>query len=191
MREDDIQFLKDLQEELNTQDAVCQATPRYWGIMNYRDVPGHEDYDDGEYQFFYNDGNVTEFNAFKDLKEFLEDYSEDRIAEDEELRGILKGEGNENDNLYNLQEYVMDNMNGEGHFDKIFMKEEEFVVYNAMFLTIAEAKKHLELNHYHYSSKAHVFAMTAWRAPKVERLINILETFNWNSIQLTEEGVNG
>lgn len=52
-----------------------------------------------------------------------------------------------------------------------------------MFLTKEEAKQHLKVNHYHYTSKAHTYAMTAWRAPKVERLLKILETFDWDSIE--------
>ncbi|KEK23505.1 hypothetical protein [Bacillus gaemokensis] len=37
-------------------------------------------------------------------------------------------------------------------------------------------------NDYHYTSKAHTYAMMAWRPPKVERLLNILETFDWDAI---------
>ena len=188
MKKDDIQFLKELQEELNTQDTVCQASPRYWSIMNYRSVPGHEDYDDGEDQLFHNDGEHTEFNTFEDLKEFLEECYEEIVKEDKELQEILSSQDDQNDNLYELWEYVRDNLNENGHFNKVFMTDEEFIVPNTMFLTIAEAKKHLELNHYHYSSKAHVYPMTAWRAPKVERLWSILSEFQWGKVQITEEG---
>lgn len=45
-----------------------------------------------------------------------------------------------------------------------------------MFLTNREAKEHLKSNHYHYTSKAHTYAMTAWRSPQVEKLIHILQT---------------
>jgi len=53
-----------------------------------------------------------------------------------------------------------------------------------MFLTKAEAKKHIQLNHYHYSPKAHTYAMTAWRAPTIERLLKILENFEWDKIEV-------
>ncbi|WP_257144183.1 hypothetical protein [Bacillus cereus] len=42
-----------------------------------------------------------------------------------------------------------------------------------------EVKRHLELNKYQYNSKAHIYTMTdSMAAPKVERLLNILETFD-------------
>jgi site-specific recombinase XerD len=51
------------------------------------------------------------------------------------------------------------------------------------FLTKEEAKQHLEANSHHYSSEAHTYAMTAWRAPKVERLLQILETMDWDAFE--------
>ena len=42
MREE-IQFLKDLQEELKTQEIDCQASPRFWVLMDYRWVTAPED----------------------------------------------------------------------------------------------------------------------------------------------------
>lgn len=61
-----------------------------------------------------------------------------------------------------------------------------FLRPDSMFLTKEEAKRQLELNHYHYTSKAHTYAMTAWRAPKVEKLLNTLSTFDWDSIEIKE-----
>ena len=72
------------------------------------------------------------------------------------------------------------------HYDEdanlISVSEEHFIQPSTMFLTKAEAKQHIELNHYHYSERAHTYAMSAWRAPKVERLLQILETFDWDKI---------
>ena len=63
------------------------------------------------------------------------------------------------------------------------MKEKHITHNNTMFLTKAEAQEHIKVNHYHYSSKAHTYAMTAWRAPKVKKLMEILESFDWDSIE--------
>ena len=35
---EDIQFLKDLQQELLNQDHDCQAEPRYWTVGDYKMV---------------------------------------------------------------------------------------------------------------------------------------------------------
>lgn len=178
----DIQFLKELQAILKHEgehDYDSQAAPRFWTIMDYRFVPGNENYDSGNEERFFNDGDHVKFSNFSDLKEFLEEYFEDEIEEDEELQNLIN---DENENFDELWEYVEDNMNECGYYGTVFVKEEEFIVPNTMFLTKEEAKRHLELNKHHYTSKAHTYAMTAWRAPKVERLLNILETFDWDSI---------
>ncbi|MEC5241160.1 hypothetical protein P9C03_28095 [Bacillus mycoides] len=170
----DIKFLKDLQQELKTQETDGNASPRFWVIKDYRIVPGNENYDSGHEERFFNDGDHVVFSDFDDLKNFLEEY-----FEDEDLQNIVN---DESENFDELWEYVEDNMNECGYFSTAFVKEEGFIVPDTMFLTKEEAKRHLELNNYHYTSKAHTYAMTAWRAPKVERLLNILETFDWESI---------
>lgn len=185
-----IQFLKELQATMKHEDEHDydnQASPRFWAIMDYKTVPGHEDYHTGENQYFFNDGDHIVFSNFKDLKEFVEERYEDEIDNDEELRELLNSEDEENDNLYDLWEYVDDNLNSDGYFNKVFVTEEEFIVPSTMFLTKEEAKRHLELNHYHYTSKAHTYAMTAWRAPKVEKLLDIVMNFDWDSIAIKEK----
>ena len=58
-----------------------------------------------------------------------------------------------------------------------------------MFLTKEEAKQHIQNNRHHYSAKAHTYAMTASRAPKVKRLINILLSFDFE--QFVKGNKNG
>lgn len=43
-----------------------------------------------------------------------------------------------------------------------------------MFLTEEDAKKHLELNHYHYSHNAHTYVDHAWRAPELTAFFEAL-----------------
>lgn len=183
---EEIGFLKELQKELRTQEIDSQAAPRYWAIMDYRIVPGNEDYDNGEYSYIFNDGDHKEFKNFEELREFLEDDFGEEVENDHELREIIGAGVNESDEFSirfdELWEYVEEKLNDEGYFSKVFVKEEEFIVPNTMFLTKEEAKKHLQLNDYHYTQKAHTYAMTAWRAPKVRRLFEILESFDWDSI---------
>jgi len=178
----DIQFLKDLQATLkheNEHDYDGQASPRFWTIRDYRTVPGHPDYDNGHNEYFFNDGDHVKFENFSDLKAFIEEYYEDDIKKEEDLQEILD---DKNDDFYDLWEYVKDNLNNDGYFNEVFVKEEDFIRPNTMFLTKEEAKRHLELNHYHYTLKAHTYAMTAWRAPKVERLLKILSEFDFDAL---------
>lgn len=181
----DIQFLKDLQQTMqweNENDYDSQASPRFWVIMDYRTVPTHEDYDYDRTMYFYNDGDHTEFKNVEELKDFLSDHFSDD-DETDELEELLNNDGTSFEDLW---EFANDYLNDGGFFDEVPVKEESFIVPNTMFLTKEEAKRHLEKNHYHYTSKAHTYAMTAWRAPKVERLLNILMAFDWDSVQVKE-----
>lgn len=176
---EDIEFLKELQKELKTQEIDCQASPRFWVIMDYRSVPANKDYDSGEYEHFHNDGDQTIFRNYGELKDFIEEYFEDEVEIDEDLKELLT---DQNESFHELWEYIENNLNGEGYFDKCFVKEESFIVPDTMFISKEDAKRHLELNNYHYTAKAHTYAMTAWRSPKVERLFSILETMNWDML---------
>lgn len=57
---------------------------------------------------------------------------------------------------------------------------------DTMFLTQKDAEEHLKANDYHYSADAHTYAMTAWRSPRVAKLIEILQKVDWNE-SLEEE----
>ena len=57
----DIQFLKELQQELKTQETDGNASPRFWVIKDYRMVPASEKYDSGEDERFFNDGDHVTF----------------------------------------------------------------------------------------------------------------------------------
>lgn len=180
---EEIQFLKELQATLKHEDEHDndgQASPRFWAIMDYRVVPTHEDFDVDRTMYYHNDGDHIEFETIEDLKEFLSDH----YLEDDEQGGLAKLLNNEHTTFDVLWDFVQTWLNDDGYFNEIPVKEESFIVPDTMFLTKEEAKRHLELNHYHYTSKAHTFAMTAWRAPKVEKLLNILMYFDWDNIQL-------
>lgn len=178
-----IQFLKDLQATMkheNDHDNDGQASPRFWAIMDYKWVvtgEGHE-------------GRVTLFDSesaeYVVLDEYVDgilngergdDFSDEEI---EELKD--KKEWNSNSEIF---EWIEEYDDG-SRFYPIYEEEVSFIAPDTMFLTKEEAKRHLEKNDYHYSSKAHTYAMTAWRAPKVEQLLKLLQTFDWDSIEVKE-----
>jgi len=169
---DDIKFLKELQNELNTQDHDCQAAPRFWTIEDYEWFVAEEGYHDKIVFFSAND---------------CEEYSVEEVIEKIKKHGFDDVE-RVNDAIYDY-EYIGDTYEIESLIKEIdssihinYVVERQVVKENTMFLTKEEAKRHLNSNKHHYSSKAHTYAMTAWRAPKVERLFKILETFDWDSI---------
>lgn len=171
---EDLQFLKELQNELKTQEDDGQAAPRFWVIMDYKWEVTEEGYHD----------RVVLYSPYTCETEDVDEYI------DEILNGDRREEFNDEqiEALQEIKDYFPEDLEEwikENDFRKyhlIYEKEVPFIVWNTLFFTKAEAKQHLENNRHHYSDKAHTFAMTAWRAPKMERLMKILETFDWNSL---------
>lgn len=170
---EDIQFLKELQKELKTQDHDVQAAPRYWTVGDYKMVGCPEGYQD-----IYHVG-LPNRDYYDDLDELLKEIKED-LEDSDEYSKKAKDEFDEIGCEESALDWIKDHYDEDAYL--IPVKEEHIIHANTMFLTKAEAKRHIELNHYHYSPKAHTYAMTAWRAPKVERLLKILETFDWDSL---------
>ncbi len=173
---EDIQFLKELQQEMLTQEIDGQAAPRYWSIMDYKWVVTDDGYHDRISIFFYDSCESMT------LEEYVEEISNDRKEEftDEQIEELK--EKYEWDSETDVLDWIHENDNEECHL--VYEEQISFIAPNTMFLTKEEARRHLKSNRHHYSSKAHTYAMTAWRAPKMERLIKILETFDWDKVEV-------
>ncbi|PRR87357.1 hypothetical protein [Bacillus atrophaeus] len=169
----DIQFLKELQNELKTLDHDSQAAPRFWSIGDYKWIRTSDD--DAE-RFSV---HLPEEGEDYELESYLKDITEDGNLSSEALEAMEDIEC-EISALDWIHEYV------DNGADLIPEREVHHIYQDTMFLTKAEAKQHIKQNHYHYTKKVHTYAMTAWRAPKVERLLNILESFDWSSITISK-----
>lgn len=168
--QDDIQFLIDLQAELNSQNTDSQATPRFWTVGDYKWVPCHEENAERYSVYLPNDGEAHEIDYF--LKEILD---RDELTE-EELESLGEIECEES-----AIDWIQENYDDGASLHS--ERKEHIIRPDTMFLTKAEAKRHIELNHYHYTDEAHTYAMTAWRAPKVERLLKILSEFDFKGLR--------
>lgn len=165
----DIEFLKELQVELNSQDNDSQAAPRFWTVGDYRWVECDEENAERHSVYLPDDGESHEINYF--LTDLLE--KEELSAEALEAFKEISCE----DSAFEwIQEHYDDGASLHPE------KKEHFIRQNTMFLTKDEAKQHIKSNHYHYSDGAHTYAMTAWRAPKVERLLKILSEFDFGTL---------
>jgi hypothetical protein len=166
---DDIEFLKSLQSELNSQANDCQAAPRFWVVGDYRWVECREENAERFSVYLPSAGESYE----------LDDYLEG-IKEDEELSGEELEEFEEIGCESSALDWIQKYQDEDAYLCS--EKKEHFVRENTMFLTKSEAKRHIELNHYHYTKEAHTYAMTAWRSPVVERLLQILHEFDFDSL---------
>lgn len=163
-------FLKLLQSEMVNQENDGQASPRFWAVGDYKWVPSDEENAERSLIFTYDDCEATEIEDYINNLEESGEYDEDQIKE---VREKL-----EYDSPDDVLDWIKENVTDECHL--VYEREEHVVKTSTFFLTKREAKEHIERNHYHYTSKVHTYAMTAWRSPQVETLYKILETFDWS-----------
>lgn len=191
---EDITFLKDLQKELNTEDTVGTASPRFWVIKQPERVY-HIDKDEAEHYMFIEKDSHSEL-TLEDLKEKLEylydENLKDMKIENNELIFKYYDEDFEKEEEYTINFYnncyssgldkVLELLNDE--VEVFYYKEIDVTVPNCLFLTQIDAENHLRNNNYHYHEKARTYCMCGWRSPRFEKLINILSKTDFDDIEV-------
>lgn len=187
MKKEDLKFLKELQHEMLTQDHVCQASPRFWVVMDAVKDYWVDDNIDGMFIYSTSEGDGVFEGDLEELAEWIRELDgvEDCKFDSYFVEFVYKGEEYLISDIGDLEsflnEYEYDK--GEEHNYKVgYYREREKIVENTMFLTLRECKEHIEANRHHYSDKVHSYAMTAWRSPQVARLYKILENTDWDNI---------
>ena len=190
---DDIKFLKELQKELNTEDNVGTASPRYWVIRQPERIY-HVDKDEADYYVFLDD-DYQEL-TLEELKNYLEDVYDDNLKSVDIKDGVLTFEYLD-EFSEEIEKYTIDFYNSslessysvdkvlellELEVNVVYYKEIDATVDNCMFLTQIDAENHLRANDYHYHEKARTYCMCGWRSPRFERLINILSKTDFDSM---------
>ena len=188
---DDIKFLKELQKELNTEDTVGTASPRYWVIKQPKRIY-HLNEDEANYYEFIDECEKDEL-TLEDLKDKLEFLCDDNLKSVEVKDGVLTFEYFD-EWLEKVEKYKVDYDNYytdgrdkilellESDVSVVYYKEVDATVDNCMFLTQIDAENHLRANDYHYHEKARTYCMHGWRNPRFERLINILSKTDFDSM---------
>lgn len=185
MDKKDIEFLRELRNEMLTQETDYQAAPRFWVIMqeekeyNISDDTGNifiaSDYE-GESLF---EGVFCSDEFRKWFKEFVEKETESKVVITDESDLGFEFEDCEYylTDIEEVEEFLIDNCNVDLTIGYYRMRN--VIKEDTLFITKKEAEKHLKQNSHHYNNTAHTFAMTAWRSPQVERLLKILENTEW------------
>lgn len=199
LSDEERRFLSELQKELNTQDDVGQANPRFWVIKGSEKLY-HVDEADG-FELYDKDACEVIAGSMKDICEYinenlLEEINENRLEKEkytvtfETLLGYdticvswTDEDGDEQrtglSDLNDIQDWLSDN----GYdYQVISYKIIPKIYENTMFLTQKDAEEHLRANYYHYSNDAHTYAMTSWRSPRIERLVDILQKVDWLNV---------
>ncbi|MBS4933725.1 MAG: hypothetical protein KH020_20975 [Clostridiales bacterium] len=176
------EFLRELQKELNTQDDCGQADPRFWVIKGTEKIWGVEY---GDIALISED---IEIDDMEEIIKFIQEEILPEINENLEEPFVLEDNGFDDPLIIQGDKYITHDLDGLAEWlsektgeDYCFRTyEEKSKVYeNTMFLTQKDAEEHLRANHYHYSKDAHTYAMTAWRDPRMEKLVDILQSVKW------------
>lgn len=182
----EVQFLSDFQKELNTQDTVGQADPRYWILRGKEKVYNvSEEVADGyslingdivcdTYEEIIKHINENAEEAGSDIRLQKAKYALFEIVENGNIIQTLTDTEETNEWLHE---------HGYKDYDIVTWKEVDKNYENAMFLTEADAAEHLHKYGYNYDSEAHTYAMTAQRSPRVEHLIEFLQTADFALLQ--------
>lgn len=188
---DDVNFLKELQKEINTEDNGGTANPRYWVIRQPERIY-HLDEDEADYYMFLDEYDHQEL-TLEDLKEKLEDLNDDNLKSIEIKDGALTFEYFD-ECLEEVEQYKVDYDNCyrdglikisellEFEVRVIYYSEIDVTADNCMFLTQIDAENHLRANDHHYHEEARTYCMHGWRNPRFERLINILSKTDFDSM---------
>ena len=172
MTKEEIEFLKELQHELQTQDTDGQASPIFWGILETgkRLVP--EGFGD---ETVVQDGEET--YTPEDYVQFVREQllEEDDQETDEAWADVDK------DNINEVIEFANDVLERDAEVYEV-EKYEKLSEMTGCFLTKRAAQKHIKLNDYHYQNPK-TYAMTAWRNPEFEKFLNIFENLDLTELE--------
>lgn len=192
---EEILFLMELQKEMNTQDQVGQADPRFWAIKGTEKEYGIETgYEDGA-DLVDEDGCATVATDMESAMEHIRDELLDEInGTDGIQRKIEMTDGIIHPNI--RISWNEDGIEDSVEFENMdvlagWLREHGYgyraanyrtvsrVYENTLFLTQKAAAAHLEANDYHYSGDAHTYAMTSWRNRETEMLWKIIRQVDW------------
>lgn len=169
MTQEDKRFLADLAKELNTQDNAGTRNP-VWCIMDKEIVSVPDGC--GDFKVVTDDERIILLEDFAEemaeqVPDALKQETEEALClcdDTDELRTVLETNTSEDPDDYCM-------------FDA--RKEDRICRDATGFLTKKSAEEHLKQNAHHYSKDARAYALSAWRNPVYEKLINIIKTTNW------------
>ena len=194
---EDIDFLVNLQKEMNTQGHIAQADPRFWVISDKERINYVSEDEDGIE--IYDSDNTNSLS----LKEFATKLEEEILPEmypdGYRFKTILHSDFNMVLSIYRIAplaeieenfpyiEDIIDFLNNRGYSFRINRYRERFVeLAGNFFLTHKDAKEYLKRCSHHYSENAHTFAMTC-ESPEVQRLYKILHKTDFTALKALEQ----
>ena len=162
--QEDYEFLKELQHELNTQDTDGQAEPRYWGVMETmkEGVPDGC----GDPSIYMGDGVV---NTIEEAIEYVNEWVSDCDEEGQEAWDAIDKNDMEEVSWF-IHKWIVPEAR------VVYMEEKSTISHwTGAFLTKRACKEYIEKYGYNHSNP-HAYGMTAFRNYELDRLLKILKT---------------
>ena len=169
--QEDLDFLKNLQCELNKQQSDGNANPVFWGIEEtVEEFRGTDGEYGGDPYIRFDDHQLPLEEAIKEVNESLDEYDDNIKKEWEEV---------DKDYPYVVLEFMQERLGWDNCYDVIYIeKVRRLTDYTGAFITKKACQNYI--NKYGYNHvEPHTYAMTAFRNPEYERLINILKTLKF------------
>ena len=161
MTKEELEFLKDLQRELKEQDTDGQSAPHFWGIIE--------------------DEKQVVPDGFGDCIEVIDGTCEDAESFTSEEYLNEPWETVDKDDIYEVINFANRFLERNAEIFEI-KKTIQISDRTGCFLTKRAAKKHIELNGYHYNNPK-TYAMTAWRNPEFEKFMDIFENLDLTELE--------
>ncbi len=159
LTKEDVKFLRELKQELNTQDNRMTANPRFYQIQHDIFIPSCNNF--GKY-----------FEAVKSGESFgIYAYDEEGL---EDLKDVLLADYDEeySEDVKEINSLTLDNLDNDTIGLKCHAGNYEHIYLNA-FLTERACKEYIAANKHHYQNPVD-YLNYAFRNPELEKVLEIL-----------------
>jgi len=174
MTKDDLEFLKDFQHELKTQNNEGNAEPVFWSIMETEkvyDPEGDISYFDIDY-----DGEPYDMEGFAD---YINNIMEESI--DQDLRELWVD--TDKTDYYELTDFA-DRLNI--HYDVTSYSEEERIAWSpGAFLTKRAIVNYIEDNKHNYNNPK-PFSASACKNKELAKFLDIFKNMDLDTLKIDE-----
>lgn len=171
LTDEECEFLKDLQHELNTQETDGSAQPVFWGVEETVEECRGE-YGDwgGDPYIRYDDGKWTLEEAIEEVNENIIDYPQDIISEWEDVDKTC---------VEDVYEFMSERLKWDTVYGVVYIeKVERITPFTGAFLTKRACKNYIERYGYNHNNP-HTYAMTAYRNFELQKLVNIIKNLTF------------
>lgn len=171
LSQEDYEFLKDLQNELNAQTNDGNADPVFWGVEEtVEECRGEYGDFGGDPYIRFDDGKWTLEEAVEEVEQAFKDEPEEY---DDDIRSAW--EDVDKTSAEDIYEFMTNELEWDNVYGVVYVEKVERVTpFTGAFLTKRACKKYIEKYGYNHNSP-HTYAMTAFRNFEYERLIKILK----------------